>query len=1057
MKDHGFGVVIRRSVAVACLLCFILLANRHATAEATVSSSDSVLAKGAVTVGAGVEPVQACNDKFDFEGVMQGLFPLLGTGKVDVLTATVPDPIDTSFASSFDQFLGAIRDAAASAGFSSVSHWLPWQTDVRLPEVVPNHDVDAHSLRPWACLPGVLTFRREGETDSSLIVFLVGESATQGVHRVAMRVALEKALSILEERHLWILGPTFSGSAFSIRQVLDNIDDRQKDEFIFTMRSGSATSPTVKAAVTDAASPRNRFSATVVPDNVQTCALYRYLSDTLEVALDDVAVLVESNTAFGNFLKDFQCKGTDEAPLAPRLVVPFPLHAAQMRSAWNGKRDKKAEAAAALVPAPFAAADLAMTVPESTDQVPLLAPDAGNAGAQLLTEDVMTTICRQRVRYLGIYASDARDVLALGTAALQYCPRLALFTLGPDRILHHVQAKALRGMLVASSYPLHASSQEHVFPYLGGKRLLAFANEAAQGVFNATLLFLGASEFLVDFAELDVGGYAEKARNIARPAVWISAVGRDGLWPIAARPYGDGDRDFVERVEIGTSDRTLRKDRLPAFRSAPPTGFLALTLIVPLFGILNLCGLLAQSNPRAAPSRRRSLWGWLDLYRRVSPRFDVKRRMTIAALFFALILLHCAVLLLLCIPLQLGHRVGLWPQTLLTAVVLGLLVVAFGSVLLRLPLWVPRRRVMQLALDRLAARLCLGVALGFGFLAGGLHASESLGVLGLSLALFYERVTNVMSGLSPAVGGLFYMIALVFAAVSELNRLRLLSFAHRFSWRCFDFTIPFSGTSNVSEKLAASLRTKPWGFVVVFAAMTFGRWFGSADYHHPFEGAWLGILFCRVGPYVVVGMLAFQMLRFARIWVVLRRHLRAEAESHAVPDPTKLFPSHILMCLQLPLDPTLEDQLVRHFRGLRAPGPTLLEEARCARLMLFVSYVRAHMHNLMTFATSCGVALLFISTSYPFKLQHSTSIITGLAIASVLAVAAFVLIEMNRDNVLSVMSGTTPGSISLDASFARSLILHVAVPALGLAATFFPSLGAVVGDWVSPLLQLFKS
>jgi len=100
--------------------------------------------------------------------------------------------------------------------------------------------------------------------------------------------------------------------------------------------------------------------------------------------------------------------------------------------------------------------------------------------------------------------------------------------------------------------------------------------------------------------------------------------------------------------------------------------------------------------------------------------------------------------------------------------------------------------------------------------------------------------------------------------------------------------------------------------------------------------------------------------------------------------------------------------------------------------------------------------LILLSTAYPFKLLHSTDVLTWVTMCAILATALFVLIEMNRDEVLSQIGGTAPGQVSLDRTFNRTVLIHVGLPLLGLAATRFTTVGLLVGDFVKPLLQLFS-
>jgi hypothetical protein len=186
----------------------------------------------------------------------------------------------------------------------------------------------------------------------------------------------------------------------------------------------------------------------------------------------------------------------------------------------------------------------------------------------------------------------------------------------------------------------------------------------------------------------------------------------------------------------------------------------------------------------------------------------------------------------------------------------------------------------------------------------------------------------------------------------------------------------------------------------------------------------------------------------------MHRVFRSYTERNNIPDFAAIVQPFFLHLLQPPLDPTLGGVIIDQVAATRAAAPRPDESP--LRLLLFASYGRAHLHNLLTFVTASGLVLILLSTAYPFKLLHSTDILTWVVICVILAVGLFVLIEMNRDEVLSRIGGTAPGKVSLDRTFSRTVLIHVGLPLLGLAATRFTTVGLIVGDFVKPLLQLFS-
>ncbi len=995
------------------------------------------------------------------------LFERLGPKVLrQVLIVTVPDPVDSSFGEGFDATVSAVGAAMAAIGYASGEYSLPWLD--RAGAGGDRSGAEGRDAPSSRCIPGILVFRRgasdRGDKRSDVVlVLLVGETPAWGVHVNALGQALTfAAKSGAGDGRVRILGPSFSGSAASLRAAIDEWAAAQGEHApAFEIVTGGATAPTI---ADELRSPHIDFSATVVPDNVQTCAMYRFLDRRLDIAMEDVALFVESNTAFGDFFKEFQCAREADVPgppLRPRIVVPFPLHIAELRAAEekqrkpsDGAKSSGGDLAAAELASGGSPLDLRVDQGgHSMDNLPAFAPDLTAPGAQLELTEILGTLCRQQIRAVGLLASDVRDVAVLGEEALRRCPGLTLFTLGPNRMLHHQRYRDLDGLLVASSYPLHASASSWSYPFRGREILQTFSSEASEGVYNATLMLLGEPSKVVDYGPPP----GVDQREAIRPPVWISTVGRDSFWPITASAYGDGDHHYVRALAGSADADTLARQREAwAWRFSLPAGFVFLMALVQLFSCINLAGFVVQSNPSAPPSRRRSMWGWLDPYRAVGSTHGPQRRLAAACALAVLLVMNLGVLVLYGIPMMLGAswRMGIGGHA--SALICGALMTAIMMLALGpVPAWDPPGEDAPGAsahVDRtfLAALLAGSVIVGQLLLAVLRPWLQGLATHEPDLTFFYERTTNVTSGLSAATGGMLYALALLAACIAELNRLRLNAFAEEFRSACFDLW----DKDGPGCKLTAAVTTGPLAVGVVLTFTAVGIATAYRDYHHPFEGAWLGYLFCLLGPFVIGGMIVFQLSRFARVWVIMHRVFRGFTERRDVPDFKAIFEPHFLHLLQPPLDPTLGHVLIDQVAADRRAAKR--DDEAPLRLLLFASYGRAHLHNLLTFVSVSGLMLILLSTTYPFKLLHGVDILTWIVVGLILAVAMFVLVEMNRDETLSVIGGTTPGRVSLDRSFTRTVLIHVGLPLLGLAATRFTTVGMLVGDFVKPLLQLFS-
>ena len=465
-----------------------------------------------------------------------------------VLIVTVPDPVDSSFGEGFDATVSAVGAALAAIGYASGEYSLPWLDQAHAPG--DKSGAEGDDAPSSHCIPGILVFRRGasdlGDKRSDVVlVLLVGETPAWGVHVNALGQALTFAAKSGAADRVRILGPAFSGSAASLRAALDEwvgqdpqdgplptFRDRERQRHRAHDRRRAARAAhrllgdgraRQRADLRDVPLPG---AATGHRDGRRRAV--RRVEHRVRRLLQGVPVRAPSPT----------CPGP---PLRPRIIVPFPLHIAELRAAEEKQRKPSGDKSGG---GALGAGSLGGDSPldlridqgrQSMDNLPAFAPDLTAPGAQLELTEILGTLCRQQIRAVGLLASDVRDVAVLGEEALRRCPGLTLFTLGPDRILHHQRYRDLDGLLVASSYPLHASAASWSYPFRGREILQTFPSEGSEGVYNATLLLLDEPSKVVDYGPPPG---VDKCEAI-RPPVWIASVGRDSFWPITASAYGD--------------------------------------------------------------------------------------------------------------------------------------------------------------------------------------------------------------------------------------------------------------------------------------------------------------------------------------------------------------------------------------------------------------------------------------------------------------------------------------------------------------------------------------
>jgi len=477
----------------------------------------------------------------DFLGTTDPKALSRGGYKLGFVIATLPDPVDSHFGSQFDRGLEAIVGALSDAGYSLDRWTLPWRTSTGgeyhatwTPpgEGIAQLKVGPASEREHEDHPGAVLFRKGSNL---LLLFIVGETPTHGLHKRAFEAALEAVAAArgrfvagsVEVEPMRILGPYFSGTATSLRLALDSWPSYKVE-----VLSGSATSDTNKTVIEEPG--RISYQTTTNPDGALVAALDRYLRNQNVSIADDVALLVEDGTAYGS---GFVAGGADcdqEPPSVKRpcLLLRFPLQISQLRSAYE--KLEAGRRASGPVLSPRRSLEFSLEGPKQPkDALPPYEPRMTANADELVLASAFDTVRRRRIRYLGVVASDTRDVLFLARKAREFGVDAHLFTFGADVLYQHPDTRpALDGLLVVTTYPLFGPYQAwHHSNTRGGTQYRSFPGSSEEGIYNAMLLFLGEPDRTIDYAMPPIGTPEGVEKH--RPPVWIVANGRHGFWPLA--------------------------------------------------------------------------------------------------------------------------------------------------------------------------------------------------------------------------------------------------------------------------------------------------------------------------------------------------------------------------------------------------------------------------------------------------------------------------------------------------------------------------------------------
>jgi hypothetical protein len=498
-------------------------------------------------------------DRYDAGAALRRVANLLdGTDfKVQAITVTVPDPVDSILDYTFDRHIDAIQRAQQKMGFVIDRYWLPWEKQrKRAPQSGPPAFTDEEKED---VNPGVMLFRNFTEHKQLIerklsVVFLVPETPASGLHKNSLRKALLDTLVLRtvtgDKGPVRIMGPFFSGSALSLRLGLLSL---LRDERTFGAQalnvdrplrvdivSGSATNFANKKILEEFDPGANvarelpvnvTFKATVLPDSVTKHVLYRYLKRS---GIDVVAELTESGTSYGQSLADRPPRPDLDLPEV--LTIRFPINISQVRAASERNRALQAAQAAPVTESSPSSIELSLDeTAKPLDVVPALSA-ISPASEELVLSALLSTIAHHQISAVGIFATDVRDKLFLGRQVALNCPGVTLFTLDGDVLFAHPQyVQYFRGMLIASTYPLYNRNQNWTSP--GGRDLSQFASSPAEGSFNAFLALSGGDRWLTEYSTpfLRFKSVMYKEPSLAsgtRPPAWLSVIGSHSVWPL---------------------------------------------------------------------------------------------------------------------------------------------------------------------------------------------------------------------------------------------------------------------------------------------------------------------------------------------------------------------------------------------------------------------------------------------------------------------------------------------------------------------------------------------
>jgi hypothetical protein len=407
------------------------------------------------------------------------------TSGLKFVIVLTPDPVHTHLSLLFDEIAVAVQEGAQDEKYDFDSSWLPWDDQKPSYPLLTDQKQANTEQEVKETQPGIILFRNNspkpvpqsdknappGNGDDAvaqtyrqgLVVFLVGEEATTGVHRDQFRNAAAwiAALHPNNDRanKVAILGPTFSGSLPSLQQLLS--DAAVQKALGFPDAKAIQQLPVYSGSVSNADSALRfhgaflHFHSFVQNDDEIVKRFLDYMCDEQGKAAGRIAVLSEDETAYGrgvsSAIKPGGCSADFEL-----LNLYYPRDISALRDAYQSKVLPQAGSSSQV-------SELRRNLPRDLADPSGRVRDSirsyGGNQTPLAQEAVLLQILAElhdhRVTYIVLRGSNALDQLFLANFLHRSYPDGRIVLYSSDLLFMRERGTdSLSGMLTLSTYPL---------------------------------------------------------------------------------------------------------------------------------------------------------------------------------------------------------------------------------------------------------------------------------------------------------------------------------------------------------------------------------------------------------------------------------------------------------------------------------------------------------------------------------------------------------------------------------------------------------------------------
>ena len=491
---------------------------------------------------------------------------------VTALIALVPDPVHTHQGLTFDRIMDSLLQAGADNGYLPSYFWLPWKNRGSVLRVSESSfDVEAGHDPDRERQPGLVVLKNADDFNQVIYVFIVGETASEGVDGAQIQNAflyeaqLQSKLgsehfstgkSPQEKSRVAIVGPTFSGSAASLRAAIDaaaGVAGLHADEFHVagdTYTSIPLDQLTRGGKINTPAQPAISYLSFGYDSDYANRTFLRHLEKS-GYDLARVALLIEDNTAYANGLiaketvLESEKRNQSRTVVTPPLTIRFPRDISTLRNASNATDQTGSALPGAISPyLRFSVKDYSSTrdsiSPFSREITPL------TQEAQLMT--IARQLHRYRTQFVILSASNVLDLIFLAQFLHRACPEATQVFSGDLLAVREIDSEPFVGSIAINPYPLLGLGRAA----RPGRPVRTYPTTYSYAFYNAAsyTLWENGLHQKDDHAPVLAEYHNLLIQDVLQPPLWATSVGNDGYYPLSIlSPCSSNTAGLLPRID----------------------------------------------------------------------------------------------------------------------------------------------------------------------------------------------------------------------------------------------------------------------------------------------------------------------------------------------------------------------------------------------------------------------------------------------------------------------------------------------------------------------------